>query len=111
DAMAASGYREGSYSFGDQEVTVDASGARLADGTIAGSVATLDIGVKTLVEQAGAPPTHAFRMASLNPSRVLGTEHQKGILAVGKDADLVVMNRQFEVAMTILGGEIAYNQL
>lgn len=111
DAMAASGYREGSYSFGDQEVTVDASGARLADGTIAGSVATLDIGVKTLVEQAGASPNHAFRTASLNPSRVLGTEHQKGILAVGKDADLVVMNQQFNVVMTILSGEITYNQL
>lgn len=111
DAMAASGYKTGSYSFGDQEVTVDETGARLADGTIAGSVATLNVGVKTMVEQAGAPCTHAFRMASLNPSRVLGTEHQKGILAVGKDADLVVMDEHFQVVMTVLDGDIVHNRL
>jgi len=111
DAMAASGFREGSYNFGDQEVIVDESGARLADGTIAGSISTLDIGVQVLVKHAGVPLTNALRMASLNPSRVLGTEHYKGILAVGKDADLVVMDQDFKVTMTLLGGEIVYSTL
>lgn len=111
DAMAASGYEKGDYDFGDQKVTVDDSGARLADGTIAGSVATLDIGVKVLVKQAGVPLTHAIRMASLNPSRVLGTEHYKGILAVGKDADLVIMDPDLNVAMTLLGGEVVHSNL
>jgi len=111
DAMAASGFRQGDYIFGDQEVTVDETGAHLADGTIAGSVATLDIGIKVLVKQAGLPLTNAVRMASLNPSRVLGTEHYKGILAVGKDADLVIMDQDFEVKMTLLGGEVVYSNL
>jgi len=111
DAMAASGFKEGSYNFGDQEVYVDESGAHLADGTIAGSVATLDIGIATLVKLAGVPLTHAVRMASLNPSRVLGTEHFKGILAVGKDADLVVMDPDFNVKMTLLGGKPVYKDL
>ncbi|MBS1271978.1 MAG: N-acetylglucosamine-6-phosphate deacetylase [Candidatus Marinimicrobia bacterium] len=111
DAMAASGYKQGSYNFGDQEVTVDESGAHLADGTIAGSVATLDIGIQVLVKQAGLPLTNAVRMASLNPSRVLGTEQYKGILAVGKDADLVVMDQNFNVKMTLLNGDIVYSNL
>ena len=111
DAMAASGFNEGSYNFGDQEVYVDESGAHLADGTIAGSVATLDLGVQVLVKKAGIPLTNTVRMASLNPSRVLGTEHYKGILAVGKDADLVIMDQDFDVKMTMLGGHIVYSNL
>lgn len=111
DAMAASGYEAGKYDFGDQEVTVDESGAHLADGTIAGSIATLDVGIRVLVKKAGVPLTHAVRMASLNPSRVLGTEHYKGILAVGKDADLVVMDSDFNVVMTLLGGEVVHSAI
>jgi N-acetylglucosamine-6-phosphate deacetylase len=111
DAMAASGFAKGDYDFGDQKVTVDESGARLQDGTIAGSVATLDIGVNVLVKRAGVPLTHAIRMASLNPSRVLGTEHYKGILAVGKDADLVIMDPDLNVVMTLLSGEVVYSKL
>jgi N-acetylglucosamine-6-phosphate deacetylase len=49
-------------------------------------------------------------MASLNGAKVLGLEHQKGILAVGKDADLVVLNRDFDVLMTIYEGTIKYNK-
>ncbi len=111
DAMAASGFSQGSYQFGDQEVHVDEKSARLEDGTIAGSVSTLDIGIRVLVQEAGIPLTHAVRMASLNPSRVLGTEHYKGILAVGKDADLVVMDDAFQVRMTLLDGEIVHSNI
>jgi len=49
-------------------------------------------------------------MATLNPARVLGLEHRKGIIAVGKDADLVVLDDQFEVAMTVIGGTIVYRR-
>jgi N-acetylglucosamine-6-phosphate deacetylase len=48
-------------------------------------------------------------MASLNGAKVLGLEHKKGILAVGKDADLVVMNKNFDVRMTIYEGAIKHN--
>lgn len=111
DAMAASGFSEGSYQFGDQEVHVDSKSARLEDGTIAGSVSTLDIGIRVLVKEAGIPLTHAIRMASLNPSRVLGNEHYKGILAVGKDADLVIMDEDFQVRMTLLDGEVVHSSI
>jgi N-acetylglucosamine-6-phosphate deacetylase len=50
-------------------------------------------------------------MASLNGAKVLGVEHQKGILAVGKDADIVAMQQDFQVALTIAGGEIKHSTL
>ena len=49
-------------------------------------------------------------MASLNPARVLGLDHRKGVLAVGRDADIVVLNDEYGVVMTIIGGEIVYNE-
>lgn len=49
-------------------------------------------------------------MASLNGAKVLNIEDRKGILAVGKDADIVVMNDDFEVEMTIKMGEIKYKK-
>ncbi len=61
-----------------------------------------------MVETANAKITEAVRMASLNGLKVINLDHKKGILAVGKDADIVVMNDKYEVVMTIIGGKIAY---
>lgn len=66
--------------------------------------------VKVMVELVDVPITAAVRMASLNPARVLGKEHRKGILATGKDADIVVLDKNFNVHMTIYEGEIKYKK-
>lgn len=111
DAIRASGMPSGEYTFMDQKITVKDRKAYLDDGTLAGSTLTMDQAVKNMVELAEVPLEDAVRMASLNGAKVLGVEHRKGILAVGKDADIVIMRKDFEVAMTMSMGEIRHTTL
>ena len=92
----------------DQEILVKEKKALLHDGTLAGSTLTMEQAVKNMVQLVEVPLTDAVRMASLNGAKVLGLEHQKGILAVGKDADLVLMDKNYEVQMTIYEGSIKF---
>jgi N-acetylglucosamine-6-phosphate deacetylase len=111
DSIRAGGMHEGEYEFADQKVYMKAKKAYLEDGTLAGSTLTLNIAVKNMVETANAKLTEAVRMASLNGAKVIHTNHKKGILAVGKDADIVILNNDYEVETTILGGRIAYQKI
>ena len=111
DSIRAGGMHEGEYEFADQKIYMKGKKAFLADGTLAGSTLTLNLAVKNMIEAAGAKITEAIRMASLNAVKVLNLEHKKGILAVGKDADIVVLNSIYEVETTILGGKIVYSNL
>jgi N-acetylglucosamine-6-phosphate deacetylase len=110
DAIRASGMPDGDYTFMDQKITVKEKKAFLGDGTLAGSTLTLDRAVKNMVELVGVPLTDAVRMASLNGAKVLACENRKGIIAVGKDADLVVMDSKFDVYMTIYQGTVKYQK-
>ena len=110
DSIRAGGMHEGEYEFADQKVFMKEKKAYLADGTLAGSTLTLNIAIKNMVETANAKITEAVRMASLNGAKVVNFEHKKGILAVGKDADIVVLNDDYEVETTILGGRIAFQK-
>lgn len=110
DSIRAGGMHEGEYEFADQKVFMKDNKAYLKDGTLAGSTLTLNIAIRNLVETASAKLTDAVRMASLNGAKVLNIEHRKGILAVGKDADIAVLNERFEVEMTIFQGNIAYKK-
>ena len=110
DSIRAGGMHEGEYEFADQKVFMKEKKAYLADGTLAGSTLTLNMAIKNMVETANAKITEAVRMASLNGAKVVNFEHKKGILAVGKDADIVVLNDDYEVETTILGGRIAFQK-
>lgn len=108
DAIRACGMPDGDYTFMDQKIKVSEGRAYLADGTLAGSTLTMEKAVKNMVELVEVPITKAIRMASLNGAKVLGLEHHKGILAVGKDADLVVLDKDFNVRLTVSEGAIRY---
>ncbi|NCQ16786.1 MAG: N-acetylglucosamine-6-phosphate deacetylase [Ignavibacteria bacterium CG_4_8_14_3_um_filter_37_9] len=110
DSIRAGGMHEGEYEFADQKIFMKDQKAFLPDGTLAGSTLTLNKAIKNLVETANAKLTDAVRMASVNGAKVLNIENRKGILAVGKDADMVVMNDLYEVVMTVLGGKIVYQK-
>lgn len=110
DATRAAGLSDGQFEFAGQKVQVKQGRALTEEGTLAGSTITLEKAVKVMVRQVGIPVTEAVRMASLNPARVLGLDHRKGVLAVGKDADMVVLDDDFEVEMTIIRGRIAYRR-
>ncbi len=101
DSMRATGLADGQYDLGGQTVTVKEGAARLADGTLAGSTATLLSCVKKAMAF-GVPKNHAIQMASTTPADALGLK--KGRLAAGYDADFVVMDQQFQpVAAAVQG--------
>jgi N-acetylglucosamine-6-phosphate deacetylase len=110
DAIRASGMPDGDYHFMDQKIIVKDKRAFLENGTLAGSTLTMEDAVRNMVQLVGVPLTDAVRMASLNGAKVLGLEHQKGILAVGKDADVVILDDQFNVHATIYEGQIKYRR-
>lgn len=97
DAMRACGLADGSYKLYDYEVTVAGGAARLADGTLAGSVLTMDAAVKNAIELAGLPPETVLPLATEVPARILGIADRKGRLERRYDADIVVLTERFEV--------------
>ena len=82
---------------------------RLADGTIAGSARTLLDGVKNLVSS-GIPLEDVSKMASLNPAKTLGLDDEIGSIAVGKFADLVVLDKDLNVCKTFINGKCEYER-
>lgn len=110
DSMRAAAMGEGTYDLGGQEVQVHDNQAKLADGTLAGSILTLNRAVGNMVTLSGVAMPEAVEMASHTPAAILGMGEQKGRLAAGYDADITVLDAQFDVAMTIVGGQTVYRQ-
>ena len=77
-------------------------------GGLAGSGLTLNIAVRNAVRLAGVSLPQAVRMASGNPARVLGLEGTHGMIAVGRSADLVLLDDDFNVVQTWISGESVY---
>ena len=102
DAIRAAGLADGQSELGGQVVTVKDGAARLAGGSLAGSVLTLDRAVQNAV-RAGLTLQNAVQLASSHPANYLGLEN-KGRIAVGADADIVVMNEALEVSGVYVGG-------
>jgi N-acetylglucosamine-6-phosphate deacetylase len=102
DATAATGMPDGRYHLGSLEVEVK-GGRCLADGKLAGSVLTMDAAVRNLSCFAGWSISQAAATASRNPARTAGLAN-KGVLAVGADADFIVLNSAGEVLRTFIGG-------
>jgi N-acetylglucosamine-6-phosphate deacetylase len=107
DAMEAMGMPAGRYKLSDREVIVDATSARLADGTLAGSILMLDQAVRNVVEFTGCSLAEALTMATATPARVLNLE-RKGRIAPGCDADLVVLDESLHVMQTFVKGNLAF---
>ena len=107
DACPGAGLPEGSrYRFADQECVVRDGVCLTADGlALAGSRATMIECVRNMVRLAGVPLVEAARMATLNPARALRRDHERGRLATGLRADLVLLTRDLEVAAVWIGGE------
>jgi N-acetylglucosamine-6-phosphate deacetylase len=102
DAISATGMPEGRYRLGSFEVDVR-DGKCMANGKLAGSVLTMDRAVRNLARFAEWDLSRAVAAASQNPARVARIAN-KGVLAVGADADFVVLNLEGEVLRTFFGG-------
>lgn len=106
DAMAALGLPPGDYRLADYSVHVGQD-ARLADGTLAGSILAPDQALRNLVEYTGCTSAEAVAAISTAPAGLLGLP--KGQIAPGFDADLVLLSPDLHVRLTIIGGQVAYS--
>jgi N-acetylglucosamine-6-phosphate deacetylase len=108
DATAAAGLPIGGHaSLGGQPITAGDGTARLADGTIAGSVLTMDRAFQTLVGEVGVSIVDAATLCATTPARELGLVGH-GIIAPDAVADLVVLDANFAVVQTYVGGQLAF---
>lgn len=106
DSLKATAEGDGVYQWGGREIEVKGPRAILKDsGVLAGSVLTLNKAVKNMIDWTGVSVSQAVNMASLNPARVLGLEEKIGSIRAGKYANLVILDRNFNVLATILRGE------
>ena len=116
DSMRGAGMPDGPSILGSvkdgQPVIVEDGVAKLLDRTaFAGSVATADRLVRTMIQVAEVPLTDAVRMMTETPARIIGIDHKKGAISVGMDADLVLFDDNINICVTIVEGNIVYNVL
>ncbi|HEY2324055.1 MAG TPA: N-acetylglucosamine-6-phosphate deacetylase [Thermoanaerobaculia bacterium] len=104
DAMRACGLADGEYKLYGYDVRVAEGAARLADGTLAGSVLTMGDAVKNMVELADLPIEMVLPLASEVPARVIGISDRKGRIARNEDADFVLLTDKLEIDRVIVRG-------
>jgi len=109
DCIRAGGMEDGDYTLGGQPVHKEGIKCLMPDGTIAGSVLTLNKAVYNLWTNAGIEVWEAVNCASLNPATALGEESEIGSLEVGKRADIIIADDKFDINTTILAGQVRYN--
>lgn len=109
DAMRAKGLAPGVYDLGGQDVQVTRKDARLADGTLAGSILTMDAAIRNVQSITGCSLNELVSMTSANAAKELGLSN-KGSLQEGTDADVAILDDSFTVQLTICRGTIAYTK-
>ena len=115
DAMRAAGTGVSESVLGNihsgLKVIVEDGVAKLPDrSSFAGSIATADRLVRTMISMADVSLTDAIKMITVTPARILGISDHKGSLSVGKDADIVLFDNDITISMTIIKGEIIYQK-
>jgi len=110
DAVAPAGLPEGDYDFVGRPVIVCEGAVRLANGTLAGSMLTLDQAVRNIKIFAGLGWSEAIAMATHVPARIAGVVAHKGKVVPGADADLIALNTQGVVQRTWIRGSLVYQR-
>ena len=108
DSIKPAGLPDGEYTYRGRRMMLRDGLVRLPDGVIAGSSIRLNDAVRMMVEEAGFSVLEAVQMASHSPARVLRLTPGKGRLAEGSDADITIMDWDFNVKETIVGGDTVY---
>ena len=113
DSMRGAGMPKGQYKLGSlkegQTVIVEDGVAKLPDrSAFAGSVATADRLIRTMVQLAGIPLTDAVKMMTATPARILHMDDRMGSLETGKEADILLFDDQIKITRTLINGNTVY---
>ncbi len=108
DCLPAGGLPFGEYTLGGAKIIYRDIVCRLEDGTVAGSVLHLNRGVWNVYKNSQIPLYECVNGATLNPATAIGMADKKGSLTVGKDADIIITDEEFEIQKTIIGGDVRY---
>lgn len=111
DGIEAKHLPDGKYKLGGQDVYVKGKEARLADGTLAGSTLKMNDAIRNMQGVIGLSMEKAIDLATINPARVLGIDNQKGSIALGKDADFAIIDKDYNVYMTVSNGRVVFDKL
>jgi N-acetylglucosamine-6-phosphate deacetylase len=108
DSLRPTGLAPGIYEAGGKRVRAEGGAVRLEDGTLAGSVLTMDAGLRNLLRATALPLAELWRTASWNGAVAAGVASRKGALVAGMDADLVVVDDAVNVRMTVVEGQVRH---
>lgn len=111
DAIRAAGLPDGEYMLDERSVHIQNGAVRLPDGTLAGSVLTMERALQNVCAATGRSLKEMWVTSSLNAARAIGVSSHKGSLEVGRDADLVLLDESFNVRLTVVNGEIVFSKL
>ena len=110
DSMRAASMEDGEYELGGQTVYVKDNSARLENGSLAGSVLTLNNAVYNFLENTNLSLHEAINLASLNPAKSIKIDKEKGSLEIGKDADIAIFDENMNCYLTIVEGQLVYKK-
>lgn len=110
DAVAVAGLPEGRYRLWGRDLEVSRNKATMAGGRLAGSTVPLLAAVKNIARSCGLTLPQAMRLASTNPARILGLT-SKGQIAEGFDADVLLLDHDYNLHLVIAGGQILFSRV
>jgi N-acetylglucosamine-6-phosphate deacetylase len=110
DAIAAAGRGDGEYEIWGEKITVKNGRTQNAKGSIAGSVITMLDAVRMMLSL-GCSENEVAQMSAANPARLLRIDRECGSIAAGKRADLVALDAKRQVRLTVVGGQVAFQDL
>lgn len=108
DAVAAAGMGDGDFEIWGETITVKNGRTANARGSIAGSVITMLDAVRMMLSL-GSSEVEVAKMAASNPARLLGIDQECGSIEEGKRADLVALDGEGQVVLTLVGGTIVFD--
>lgn len=109
DAVRGAGLPIGTQYLQDGRTVTVRESAYLDDGTLAGSTLTMDAAVRNFQQFTGCTLIDLAKCASLTPARAIHVDNRKGSIAVGKDADLVLVDADLNVHLTMVGGRVVWD--
>lgn len=106
DSLSSAGLADGNYRYNELDYISKNGTAWYKDGTLIGTTTPLNLLLKKFVEYTGIPLEQAIKTCTINPARAIGIDTAKGSIEKGKSADLLIMNDNYNVKLTMIEGRI-----